>query len=53
MAEVYGADARFAAATVLATHAACPVTIPLWLHFVLQHAFFVPFRGRRGYSPVR
>jgi predicted permease len=29
--EAYGCDARFAAATVLATHAACLLTIPLWL----------------------
>ena len=29
--EAYGCDARFAAATVLATHACCLLTIPLWL----------------------
>jgi len=29
--EAYRCDARFAAATVLATHAACLLTIPLWL----------------------
>ncbi len=31
LAEVYRADAEFAAASVLMTHLACLVTIPLWL----------------------
>ena len=35
MAEIYGTDARFAAATVLVTHVACLATIPIWLHFLL------------------
>jgi len=30
-AEAYGCDARFAATTVLTTHVACLLTIPLWL----------------------
>lgn len=34
MAEIYRADTRFAAASVLVTYAACLVTIPLWLHFL-------------------
>jgi predicted permease len=32
MAEIYRTDAHFAAASVLLTHAACLLTIPLWLH---------------------
>jgi len=35
MAEVYNADARFAAAGVLATHAICLISIPIWLHFLI------------------
>ena len=35
MAEIYKSDARFAAATILVTHAACLLTIPAWLHFAL------------------
>ena len=34
MAEIYHSDARFAAASVLVTHAACLLTIPLWLRFL-------------------
>jgi len=35
MAEIYKTDARFAAAAILITHAACLMTIPIWLHFIL------------------
>lgn len=34
LAEVYHADADFAAATVQATHLACIITIPLWLRLL-------------------
>jgi len=35
MAELYKADARFASATVLVTHVACLLTMPIWLQFIL------------------
>ncbi len=35
LSEIYRSDSRFAAASILITHVACLISIPIWLHFLL------------------